>query len=100
MNERTTKIRPIPAGDASSFIIHDNSSEIVKIIPEKYIEPLVIIARILGFDGVDDYIIHLIKGRLEMYTEDNSSHHDNDLDNSFQQYIHDMVIGKKDVSNT
>jgi hypothetical protein len=29
-----TKIRPIPAGDASSFIIHDNSSEMDKFIPE------------------------------------------------------------------
>jgi hypothetical protein len=94
-------IRPIPAGDSSSFIIHDNSSEIAKFIPEKYVEPLVIIARILGFDGIDDYVINLIKDRLEMYTEDNRSHHDNDLDNSFQKYIHDMVISDKtDVRNT
>lgn len=95
-----TKIRPIPPGDGSSFIIHDNSSEIAKFIPEKYIEPLVIVARIQGFDGIADYIIHLIKDRLEMFAEDNSSHHDNDLDNSFQQYMYDMITGKKDVPNT
>jgi hypothetical protein len=65
----TKSIRPIPAGDSSSFIIHDNSSEIAKIIPEKYVEPLVIIARIQGFDGIDDCIIHLIKDRLEMFTD-------------------------------
>jgi hypothetical protein len=95
-------IRPIPPGDISSFVIHDNSSEIAKFIPEKFVEPLVIIARIQGFDGIDDYIMHLIKDRLEMFAEDNSSHHDNDLDNSFQKYIHDMIKidDKKDVQNT
>jgi hypothetical protein len=94
-------IRPIPAGDdASSFIIHDNSSEIAKIIPEKYVEPLVIIARIKGFDGVDDYIINLVKDELEMFA-DTSRHNDNDLDNSIQEYIHDMIISdKKGVPNT
>ena len=61
--------------DASSFIIHDNSSEIAKFIPEKYIEPLIIIARIQGFDGIDDYIIHLIKDRLEMFA-DTQCHND------------------------
>jgi hypothetical protein len=91
-------IRPIPPGDASSFIIHDNSSEIAKIIPEKYVEPLVIIARIQGFDGVDDYIIHLIKDRLEMFAEDTSNN--DDLDNAFQKYIDEMIINKKDVPNT
>jgi hypothetical protein len=90
---RATKIRPIPAGDASSFIIHDNSSEIAKFIPEKYVEPLVIIARILGFDGIDDYIIHLIKDRLEMFADT----YRDDLDDSFQEYLHDMIIGKNDV---
>ena len=68
--------RSIPAaGDSSSFIIHDNSSEIAKFIPEKYVEPLVIIARIQGFDGIDDYIIHLIKDRLEMFA-DTQCHND------------------------
>ena len=80
--------------DADTFIIHDNSSEIAKIIPEKYVEPLVIIARIQGFDGIDDYIIHLIKDRLEMFTDTRD-----DLYDAFQKYMHNMVIGK-DVPNT
>jgi hypothetical protein len=82
-------IKPIPAGDSSSFIIHDNSSEIAKIIPEKYVEPLVIIARVQGFDGIDDNIIHLIKDELEMFADTR-----NDLDDSFQKYMHDMIIGE------
>jgi hypothetical protein len=89
-------IRPIPEGDSSSFIIHDNSSEIAKIIPEKYVEPLVIIARVQGFEGIDDYIIHLIKDELEMFADTR-----NDLDDSFQKYMYDMLLlDEKDVSNT
>jgi hypothetical protein len=67
--------------NADTFIIHDNSSEIAKFIPEKYVEPLVIIARIQGFDGIDDYIIHLIKDRLEMFTDtrDNLETHFNNI---------------------
>jgi hypothetical protein len=65
-----------------------------KFIPEKYVEPLVIIARIQGFDGTDDYIIYLIKDRLEMFTD---TRRDN-LDEAFQKYMHNMIIkGKKDV---
>ena len=65
-----------------------------KFIPEKYVEPLVIIARIQGFDGIDDYIIYLIKDRLEMFTD---TRRDN-LDEAFQKYMHNMIIkGKKDV---
>jgi hypothetical protein len=75
---------------ADSFIIYDNSSEMAKFIPERYVEPLVIIARIQGFDGIDDYIIHLIKDRLEMFTDAQP----NDLDDVFQQYMYNMIIGK------
>ena len=65
-----------------------------KFIPEKYVEPLVIVARIQGFDGTDDYIIYLIKDRLEMFTD---TRRDN-LDEAFQKYMHNMIIkGKKDV---
>jgi hypothetical protein len=87
---------PLPP-DADTFIMQDNSSEIDKFIPEKYVEPLVIIARIQGFDGIDDYIIHLIKDRLEMFTD--NRHHD-DLDDTCQQYMCNMIIDKKDVPNT
>jgi hypothetical protein len=80
--------------DDSSFIIHDNSSEMAKFIPEKYIEPLAIICRIQGFDGIDDYIIHLIKDRLEMFTDTRD-----DFDDAFQKYMHNMIIKDKDVPN-
>jgi hypothetical protein len=53
--------------DNTTFIIHDNSSEIArtKIFPDHFIEPLVILAKIKGYKGIDDYVIHLIEDELE-----------------------------------
>jgi hypothetical protein len=53
--------------DNTNFIITDNSSEIArtKIFPDNLIEPLVILAKIKGFKGIDDYVIHLIEDELE-----------------------------------
>jgi len=89
----TTKM-VLESPDDSSFIIHDNSSEIAKFIPYKYVEPLVIIARIQGFDGIDKYIIHLIKDRLEMFTDTR-----NELGESFQKYMHEIIIGPPDTED-
>ena len=62
----TTEEESTPPDD-SSFIIHDNSSEIArtKIFPDHFIEPLVILAKIKGYKGIDDYVIHLIENELE-----------------------------------
>jgi hypothetical protein len=51
----------------TTFIIADNSSEIArtKIFPDNLIEPLVILARIKGYKGIDDYVMHLIEHELE-----------------------------------
>ena len=51
----------------TNFIVADNSSEIArtKVFPDHFIEPLVILAKIKGFKGIDDYIIHLIEHELE-----------------------------------
>ena len=57
-----------PATDNhTTFIITDNSSEIVRtnIFPDNLIEPLTILARIKGYKGIDDYVIHLIEHELE-----------------------------------
>ena len=53
--------------DSNNLIIHDNSSEIARtrIFPDHFIEPLVILAKIKGYEGIDDYVIHLIQHELE-----------------------------------
>jgi hypothetical protein len=62
----TEEEESIPPDD-SSFIIHDNSSEIAstKLFPDHFIEPLVILAKIKGYKGIDDYVRHLIEHELE-----------------------------------
>ena len=76
------------------FTIRDNSSEFAKYLPEKYIEPLTIIARIKGYKGIDDYILELIKDRVEMFTDTRDSIEYED----FQKYMHNTIIGE-DVEN-
>jgi hypothetical protein len=55
----------LPTDNNTIFIIADNSSEIARILPENLIEPLVILARIRGYKGIDDYVTHLIEHELE-----------------------------------
>ena len=54
-----------PTYNNTSFIIADNSSEIARILPQNLVEPLVILAKIKGYKGIDDYVIHLIEHELE-----------------------------------
>ena len=63
----TTTEESNPPPDDSSFVIHDNSSEIARttIFPDHFIEPMVILAKIKGYKGIDDYVIHLIEDELE-----------------------------------
>ncbi len=82
-----------PTDDNTTFIITDNSSHIAKILPQKYIEPLVIIARIKGYDSIDDYVLNLIKDRLEMFADTRDN-----LDDAFQEFMHNTMMGK-DVPN-
>ena len=42
--------------DNNNFTIKDTSSEFVKILPNKWIEPP-IIARVKGFNGIDEYLL-------------------------------------------
>jgi hypothetical protein len=46
--------------------IFDNSSHIAKILPKNLIEPLVIIAKIKGFESIEDYVIRISKRRIRI----------------------------------
>ncbi len=54
----------------NSFIIRDNNSQILSILPKEWIEPLVIINRVEGFDGIDSFVLSLVKDRLEMFVDE------------------------------
>ena len=91
----TTTTEDDDTNNTTNFIMNDNSSEIAraKTFPDHFIEPLVIIAKIEGYKGIDDYVIHLIKDRLEMFTDTRD-----ELGESFQKYMHNTIKGK-DVPN-
>ena len=63
----TTTTKEDDINNTTNFIIHDNSSEIArtKIFPDHFIENLVIFAKIKGYKGIDDYVMHLIEHELE-----------------------------------
>ena len=45
--------------------LRDNNSQFISKIPKELVEPLILIAKIKGFDsGIDDYIVDLIENDL------------------------------------
>lgn len=68
--------------DEIGFIIHDQSSKILSIVPEVWRIPLTIISHVKGYNGVDEYVLELIRGRLEMFADTRD-----ELDEYFQDYM-------------
>ena len=77
----------------NNFTIMDNSSEFAKLLPDNWIEPLTIIARVKGYNGIDTYILELIQDKIEQFTDTRDN-----LDDAFQEYMHNTIKGK-DVPN-
>ena len=70
----------------NNFTIRDNASHFAKYLPEKWIEPLTLISRVEGYRGIDEYILELIKDRLEMFADTRDN-----LDDDFQKYISNIM---------
>jgi len=66
----------------NSFTIRDNNSQILSILPKGWVEPLVIIARVEGFSGIDSYVLHMINDRLNMFLDTRD-----ELGESFKRYM-------------
>ena len=49
----------------NNFTIRDNTSEFAKLLPNNWIEPLTIIARVKGYSGIDEYILKLIEDKID-----------------------------------
>jgi hypothetical protein len=49
---------------ATTIELRDNNSQFIPILPNELAEPLILIAKIKGFSGVDKYIIDLIQDDL------------------------------------
>jgi hypothetical protein len=81
----------------NNFTIRDNASEFARIpnFPKKWIEPLTNITRIKGYEGIDEYILNLIRGRMQMFLDSS----DTVEWEEFQMYMHNTIIKCKDVMN-
>ena len=86
-----------PTNNNTSFIITDNSSEIARIIPGNLIEPLVILAKIKGYKGIDDYVIRLIEHELESIRD--GSHGIKNLGEYVIEYI-EKIIGPSSFTSS
>jgi non-homologous end joining protein Ku len=49
--------------------VKDHNSKIIHLIPSDLQEPISIIAKIKGFESIDDYVIQLVKEDLESISE-------------------------------
>jgi hypothetical protein len=81
------------SSEENNFTIRDNSSEFAKLLPNNWIEPLTIIARVKNYKGIDELILEVIKDRVEMFTDSRDN-----LDDDLQTYFHNTIKGK-DVPN-
>ena len=82
-----------------NLIIHDNSSEIARtrIFPDNFIEPLVIFAKIKGYKGIDDYVVHLIEDELKSIRDEGQGIQD--LGEYVIDYIAKIIGGPDDSSS-
>ncbi len=77
---------PTTTNNHTNFTIRDNASQFAKYLPEKWIEPLTLISRVEEYRGIDEYILELIKDRLEMFADTRDN-----LDDDFQKYISNIM---------
>jgi hypothetical protein len=69
----------------NNFIITDNNSKILSMIPETWRIPLTIVSHIKQYGSVDEYVLELIQDRLSMYSDSRD-----ELGESFQDYMREI----------
>lgn len=82
--------------DNNNFTIKDNS-QIISILPKEWIEPLIIISKIKGYDGIDEYVLEMIRDRLEMFIDTRD-----ELGDDFKKYMENIegLEGLSDIETT
>ena len=69
----------------NNFTIKDDNSKVLSIIPKHWRVPLIIISYVKGYDGIDDYVLEMIRDRLAMFADTRD-----DLGENFQEYMKDI----------
>lgn len=49
----------------NNIVVKAHNSKIIHLIPSDLQEPISLIAKIKGFESIDDYVIQLVKEELE-----------------------------------
>ena len=76
----------------NNFTIKDNNSQIISILPKEWVEPLIIISKVKGYDGIDSYVLEMIRDRLSAFLDTRD-----ELGESFQKYMQN-IDGLEDLS--
>ncbi|HJT83417.1 MAG TPA: hypothetical protein VJ697_02950 [Nitrososphaeraceae archaeon] len=79
---------------SNSFTIKDNNSQILSIVPEEWKIPLIIISYVKGYDGVDEYVLELLRDRLSMFADTRD-----ELGEPFMDYMKE-IEGLDDLTNS
>jgi hypothetical protein len=77
--------------------IKDHNSKTIGLIPEQLHEPIALIAKVKGFDSIDDYVIDVVKRELESIRKGGDAAAD--FGESIADYLQNM-IPPLDTTNT
>ena len=77
--------------------VKSHSSKIIGLIPSHLHEPIALIAKIKGFESIDDYVIDVIKRELESLRE--GGHAAADFGESIADYLQNMIPDPSSPAN-
>jgi hypothetical protein len=69
--------------------IKDHNSKTIGLIPEQLHEPIALIAKVKGFDSIDDYVIDVVKRELESIRKGEDAA--TDFGESIAEYLQNMI---------
>jgi hypothetical protein len=69
--------------------IKDHNSKTIGLIPEQLHEPIALIAKVKGFDSIDDYVIDVLKRELESIRKGENAAAD--FGESIAEYLQNMI---------
>ena len=69
--------------------IKDHNSKTIGLIPDNLHEPIALIAKVKGFDSIDDYVIDVVKRELESLRKGEEAAAD--FGESIAEYLQNMI---------
>jgi hypothetical protein len=69
--------------------LKDHNSKTIGLIPEQLHEPIALIAKVKGFDSIDDYVMDIVKRELESLRKGGDAAAD--FGESIAEYLQNMI---------